>query len=299
MFLLKIVVTGGNGFLGAKAAKILSEQGFDVVPSTRTGENGALKMDITNRATVFEALSKARPDALVHTAAVTNVDWCERHQRETLEVNVAGTKNLADACRETGTKMLLVSSDFVFDGLKDGCYGEADAPNPANFYARSKLLAEQAVQKTLEDWLICRVIVLYGYNSPHDKPCFPAWVLEMLETGKKFGVVADQKTCPSLIDDVARAFGLLLKKNAKEIYHVSSGDCVSKYDFAVNTAKTFGFDTGAIVPQKTSESPLAAPRAPRLCMNASKLAKEGFKLRNTTEGLKEYQRQKEEGVTQK
>lgn len=283
---MKVLVIGGDGFLGKKILSIFSKKGEKV---TGTGHSKKAKnlipLDITSRKRVFEVIEKVKPDVVINTAALTDVDWCETHEKECFKVNIDGVENIALACKKLECKMVQISTDYVFDGRKKTKYNEKDKPIPLNVYSKSKYKAEKVVQKNLENYLIIRTIVLYGFNDLEDKTTFVKWVLEKLKEGKEFKVVEDQVGCPTLIDDIAEALFVLIKKDRKGVYHASGSEYISRHNFAKKIAKAFGFNKRLVKPCLSSELKQKAKRAKYLNSDLGKIKKEGIKISSIDEGL--------------
>lgn len=241
MEILMILVTG-SGLLGAEVICTLGQE-FDVVGTYNSKpKERAVQLDITDRRSVFEAVGKNMPAAIVHTAALTDVDYCEDHREEAMAINAIGTKNVADAARQFGAKMVYVSTDFVFDG-RGSMYLEDDPVNPISYYAYTKLLGEYYVLG-LDNYVIARTSVVYG-NARRN---FVTWVRDSLKAGNTIKVVNDQYNTPTLSIDCAEAIRELLKNNARGIYHTAGSERVSRYEFARQIASFYALDESLIEP---------------------------------------------------
>lgn len=264
---MKIFVTGGAGLLGTKLIEI-GKREFEVFSSVRNliKSEGCnfVQFDITERNKVFDALERIKPDIVFHTAAITDVDYCETHHKEAWDINVNGTRNIAEACQKNNIKMAYISTDYVFDGI-NGPYTENDVPNPINFYGRTKLEGENIV-KELKNFIIIRSTVLYGW---HNKENFLTWVIKNLKENKKINVVNDQYGTPTLADNCAEALISLFKGEKTGIYNVSGKDLVNRFSFALKIAEKFGLDKNLINPISTKElkQPAARPMRAGLIVN--------------------------------
>ncbi|MFH2020860.1 MAG: dTDP-4-dehydrorhamnose reductase [archaeon] len=274
----KIILLGAGGFLGSKLFSVLKKE-FDVVPYYF---KKSPSLDVTNRDDVFEKLRDA--DIVINASGLTNVDLCETDKKLAYSVNVEGTRNIATACKKNRIKLLHYSTDAVFKGDK-GDYVETDETGPVNYYAKTKLLAEEIIQK-LDDYMIMRVAILYGYNGNGTERSFVIWVINSLKQGKAIRVVSDQIGTPTLIDDIAEATGKLIEKNTKGIYHVSGSQKLSRLDMAKIIANEFGFDKKLITPIKNDDLQLAAPRPLDTSLNIQKLLKSGITMHTFEEGIK-------------
>ena len=164
---MRVLVTGASGLLGSRVARLALKKhdvwaGYSGNPVEVEGVE-ARQFDISNREQVFRTVRESEADAVIHCAAMTNVDDCERFPEKAFAVNGLGTENVAMAAREIGAKLVYVSTDYVFDGKKQGAYSEGDAVNPLNNYARSKLRGELGA-RIAGNWAVARVSVLYGWN---------------------------------------------------------------------------------------------------------------------------------------
>ena len=185
---MKILITGSNGLLGQKIVRQLSNASKLNYLATSQGENRNTScpsthycsLDITNAVEVSKTISNYSPDYIIHTAAITNVDYCELNTAECEKVNVTGTKNLFDAAKKNGTHFLFLSTDFVFDGKK-GNYKETDKPNPLSVYAKSKLEGELILMNSnYSNWSIARTIIVFGEGENLSRSNIVLWAKEAL-----------------------------------------------------------------------------------------------------------------------
>ena len=217
---MRIVITGADGQLGQELVRTLAGQGV-VIGSTLSD------LDITTP-DCAERLAALAPDWVVHAAAATDVDGCEREPARAMAVNAEGTYRVADGCRRVGAGLVYLSTDYVFDGRKGSAYIEEDAPMPLSIYGRSKLEGEQAARTLGSRWLIIRTAWLYG-------PCgsnFVKAILKKAAAGEELRVVDDQVGSPTYAPDLANAVSLLLSRNLTGVYHVTNSGCCSWYEFA-------------------------------------------------------------------
>ncbi|MBI4021188.1 MAG: dTDP-4-dehydrorhamnose reductase [Candidatus Aenigmarchaeota archaeon] len=247
----KVLVTGVGGQIGTDIVEAAAD--WEVVATGHRPGRAALTLDVADRSAVRDTVRKARPDVVVHAASMTNVDQCEKDRQLAYRVNVEGTRNIADACKEADARLAYLSTDFVFDGRKGG-YQETDLPQPVNYYGETKLLGEQAAS----GGLIARTSVVY---SPHRETFnFVRWVITELSAGRQIRVVTDQFGSPSLSSNVAAAVMELCAKGVTGLFHVAGTERMSRFDFARLTAEAFGLDAGLITPITTAELHQAAVR---------------------------------------
>lgn len=278
---MKILITGSSGLLGSKL--VATTKGHEILPtySTKPLFPDSLKMDITSRNEVLRIMGEFKPNVVIHTAAETDVDGCEVNKDRAWEVNVEGTKNIADACAEVGATPVYISTDYVFDGGK-GLYDEDDKPNPINYYGFSKLEGEKHVAK-MGGHLIVRTSVLYGWHRW--KKNFATWVLESLKQKKRITVVDDHYNSPTLADNLAELLLEAVEKGLTGLYHTVGKERISRFEFALMVAKTFELDTKLIEPIKMAELKAWAARRPRdSSLRVDKIQRE---LKTKTLGISE------------
>ncbi|MGE5619659.1 MAG: SDR family oxidoreductase [Sphingomonadaceae bacterium] len=263
----RVLVTGGNGLLGTKTLELLLAEGREPISASLEPEamNAFLggfpyfQLDITDAEAVRGLIARLRPDAVIHTAAFTAVDACETERELSRRVNVDGTANVADACREFGARLVHVSTEYVFDG-ESGPYTEDDTPHPISHYGRTKLESEDAVRQRCSDWVIGRTTVLFGH-APNVRPSFVAWLVDRLSRGERVRVVDDQIGSPTLADNLAQMLLALLDSDRRgEIYNTVGDTILDRHAFSVMAARLFGLNPELIDRTKTPELRQPAPR---------------------------------------
>ncbi len=248
---MKILLTGSNGMLGSGLSAMLSNSTHTVC-ATGKGPCRLSKqllhdrfqyqeLDITDHEKVDAIIDAFAPDAIIHGAAMTQVDDCERNKSLCYSINVDGTRHLLAAAEEVNARFCFISTDFVFSGA-DGPYEEKDKTGPVNFYGETKELAEQFVASSNLNWSIARTILLYGKAEPSIRSNFIYWVRENLEAKKPFKVVNDQIRTPTFIPDLVQGINLILQKGARGIYHLSGQDQHTPYSMAITIAKYLNLD---------------------------------------------------------
>ncbi len=251
-------------------------------------------LDIVDKQTVFSRLKRLKPDYVVHCAAMTNVDLCERSPKRAWAINVEGTKHLTQICAEINARMIYVSTNYVFDGKK-GAYKENDKPNPINHYSRTKWEGEKVVQSLLDDFTIARVS-LYGLNIMKDNSNFITQSIDNLAKGMKINALIDQYNSPILANNCAEALLAIIKYEKSGIFHIGGSERSNRYDLMKAVTEIFGFDTELVVPITTDMLNLAARRPKDTSFDISKAKKElGVELHNVRTGLKYMRSLKEEG----
>lgn len=257
---MKILITGSNGLLGQKLIyAFLNKPGVELVASGK-GKNRINRkegyvyeeMDITDRDSVNFIFSKYKPDCIINTAAMTNVDACELNRVECQKLNVDAVRNLADACKIQDTHFIHLSTDFVFDG-SSGPYKEEDIPNPQSIYAQSKLDSEKVLEQSSLKWCIIRTIIIYGVVDDEQRSNIVLWTKNSLENKKTITVITDQFRSPTLAEDLADACISAAFKKATGIYHVSGKELMSIIDIANHVADFFKLDKSFIKPVTSAE----------------------------------------------
>ena len=249
---MKILVTGSNGLLGQKLTGLLQHhpdlhliataRGKSVIDIPR-GEYHT--MDITSAEDVDSVIGKTRPDVVIHAAAMTNVDHCEQQREACWLANVTATEHIIAACTKYHSRLVHVSTDFIFDGSR-GPLDETEKPAPVNYYGDSKLAAEELVQKSTLQWSILRTVLVYGITHDMSRSNIVLWVKNSIEQGKTINVVNDQWRTPTLAEDLAMGCFLAATKKATGIYNISGKDFLSPYDIAIKTADYFKLDKSLI-----------------------------------------------------
>jgi dTDP-4-dehydrorhamnose reductase len=271
-----ILVAGASGLLGATVLTLAHDCGREVAgtfhehPIQLPGVN-IREVDLCRPEQVREVVRDVRPEWIVHCAAVTDVDWCERHPEPTWEMNVRAAGDVARAAAEIGAGVVYISTDSVFDGMRGG-YSEDDAPAPLNVYARSKLTGERAVADNNARAIILRTN-LFGWNC-RPKLSLAEWVLDRLESGTPFPGFEDVVFAPLLVNDLADIIFDLIDRGGSGLYHAGSAEAMSKYEFARLIARVFDLDADLVRPARLADQPLAAPRPLNTALRADKLSRE-------------------------
>ncbi len=217
------------------------------------------RLDVVSERSVSDLFEKAHPDFAILTSGLTGVDYCEEHPEEAVALNEVGPLNVARACSELETKLVYISTDYVFDGEK-GDYVEDDEPNPISVYGRTKLGGEKNVLNTTHDSIVARVCVLYGWNRITSKRNFVTWVLDNLESGKAVKLFDNQIVTPTCADEVASVLLKLVEEDVSGVYHASGSQKVSRYQFGKHVAEVFDLDVGKLAPVSMEKVGLPAKR---------------------------------------
>ncbi|WP_448922590.1 dTDP-4-dehydrorhamnose reductase [Holdemanella biformis] len=301
---MKVFVTGVAGQLGHDVMNELASRGYtgvgtDLAESYSGIQDGTcvttaeyVSLDITNKSAVMNTIKSVKPDVVVHCAAWTAVDLAEDEdkQAKVKAINVDGTQNIADACKEIDAKMVYISTDYVFDGQGTTPW-QPDCKDykPLNVYGETKLGGELAVSNTLSKYFIVRIAWVFGKNGNN-------FIKTMLNVGKKFDtlkVVNDQIGTPTYTYDLARLLVDMIETDKYGYYHATNeGGYISWYDFACEIFKQAGY-TNNVIPVTTKEYGLSKAARPfNSRLDKSKLVENGFKpLPTWQDALKRYLRE--------
>lgn len=283
---MRILVTGANGMLGRDLVPVLSERhqvdGVDIEDFDLTGPGST------------QAIASRRPEMVMHLAAMTNVDGCERDPERAMLVNGQGTRNVAEACRRLAIPMLYISTDFIFDGTKKEPYVENDAPNPLGHYGRSKLAGEEAVKGLLDKYYIVRVSWLFGRHGKN----FVSTILQRAKEHGEVKVVDDQTGSPTYAWDLAEALAVLAESNRYGIYHITNSGACTWYGLAAEAVRLAGI-RARVTPISSAEFPTPTRRpAYSVLGNYNWISGFGRPLREWREALADYVKKIGCGVNQ-
>lgn len=299
-----ILVTGSNGLLGQKiTSAILASRQFNLVATAKglnrfTGGNGYAyaEMDVTDQKHVRQVIEEFKPDSIIHTAALTNVDKCEAEQELAYQLNVNSVKILVDICNEYNIQLVHLSTDFIFDGAH-GPYDELAAPNPVSYYGNTKLEAEEVIKNSLCKWAILRTVLVYGVISDKDRSNIVLWAKDALEKGKPISVVDDQWRTPTLADDLADGCLLAVDKDAHGVYNISGKDMMRVSELVFKVAGFWKLDRKLITEVSSASLNQSAKRPVRTGFIIDKAITElGYNPHSFDEGLLLVEKQLKERV---
>ena len=266
-----MLITGANGLLGQKLIGLLASRPEVEVIATGPGQARLAlpanvrwqPLDVTDGAQVAQLLAEVRPNAVIHTAAMTNVDQCETDAAGCQALNVEAVGHLAKACAANDSYLVHLSTDFIFDGTA-GPYDELATPNPLSVYGHAKLAAERVVQAQEGlRWGIGRTILVYGIAQDMSRSNIILWVKSSLEAGKRIQVVDDQWRTPTLAEDLADGCLRMAERRAEGIFNLGGPDLLTPYDMALATARYFGLDADLIERVDGTRFTQPAKRPPR------------------------------------
>lgn len=288
-----ILVTGSNGLLGQKLSDKLYNHPTIKLIATSKGENrhpfqnelNYHSLDITNEEEVNSIVALIKPDVIIHTAAMTNVDLCEKEQENCRKLNVDAVNFIAKACKTHHVYLVHLSTDFIFDGEK-GMYLETDEPNPLSFYGQSKLDAENVIIAADIEYSILRTIIVYGVTAEMSRSNIVLWAKGALEKGDPINVVDDQFRSPTLAEDLADACILAAEQEPTGIFNASGKDYMSVYEMVQRIAVFFKLNTSLINRTNSSTLNQTARRPPKTGFVLDKIkATIGYNPHNFEDGL--------------
>lgn len=285
----RVVVTGANGQLGTYLrSAVEAAGGRPIAFGTRPEAELDQLVDITDRRVVREALREARPDAVIHAAAYTDVDGCERDPDRAFAVNAAGARNVAEGALAAGSYLVGVGTDFVFPGNGGAPYAE-DAPvRPISVYGQSKLEGEQAIVENDPAFAVARTAWVFGGAGKH----FPRTVLNVLQSRPGMEVVDDEKGNPTFAADLAEALVRLVALRGRGIFHLTNSGSATRFALARRVAAAAGLDPARIAPTTTeaflAKYPLPAKRPPDSRLQNNRAQAMGIVLRSWDEAVDAY-----------
>jgi dTDP-4-dehydrorhamnose reductase len=264
---MKLLITGGSGLLGSKVAEIAQVGGDEVFSGYAHNVPGfgtPVRFDLLDGPGIADMVERLAPEVIIHSAALTDVDRCEREKELAYKMNVDGTRDIAAAAQKAGSFLIYISTDYVFDGQR-GMYREDDRPNPVSYYGYSKLLGEQYC-----DGCIVRTCVIYGSRPASGKVNFALWLLNSLKSGKEVRVVTDQFITPTLNTNLATMVLEVAERRLCNIYNLAGATRISRYDYALQLAEKLDLDASLILPSRMKDLLWTAERPIDSSLDTSK-----------------------------
>lgn len=297
----KILVTGSNGLLGQKLVYKLKDRPDVQLIATARGENRLRDqegyvyhaMDICSKEDVDRVIDLVRPDHIIHTAAMTQVDDCELDHEACDRANVDAVRYIVEAAERHDCHFVHISTDFIFNG-EEGPYDELGQPDPLSYYGMAKWKGEQIVQGSKLRWAILRTVLVYGIVDNMSRSNIVLWAKGALEKGKPINVVNDQFRSPTLAEDLADGCILAVDKNATGIYNISGKDQYSIIDLVRTVADYYGLDKSLISPVSSETLNQPAKRPPVTGFILDKARRElGYNPHSFVEGIAIMEKQLE------
>ena len=275
---MRILVLGATGMLGKELVRAFSAHEVEGL--------GSKDADLRESAQVLHVVQQARPDWVILSTAYTDVDGCEADPNRAFGVNRDGAEYVAVAASQNGSRLMFVSSDYVFDGEKPSPYEVADPRGPINVYGRSKAEAEVRLLEILPRCCIVRTSWLFGTGGK----CFPDTMLQLAETRPELRVVNDQRGSPTFTPDLARAMAQLTEGGASGIVHVTNSESCSWFEFA--QAVLAAHPKTRVVPVTSAEFPRPARRPKNSVLSGASLRERGIELPTWRDALDRYLRER-------
>jgi dTDP-4-dehydrorhamnose reductase len=279
---MKVLLIGANGQLGRDLLKVFREAGDTVVPVTHA------QVDVCSRDRVAEIMAQASPDVVVSTAAFHKVEECEEKPEQAFQVNGSGAMNLALACQRSGAVLANFSTDYVFDGRKNGAYEEIDLPSPLNVYGVSKVVGEYLIAAYAERHFIIRTCGLYGVAGSRGRGGnFVETMIKKAMAGDAIRVVDDQVLTPTYTADLAEATRKLILTGNHGLYHITSEGQCSWHEFARCVFEFAGLEAN-LLPVKSAEFASPVKRPANSVLSKSKLRALGVSIPHWKDALPRY-----------
>lgn len=274
---LKILITGTNGFLGNHLLNYLSNFNYELFSVTKSPlvnhQHILVKNfegDLTNETFVKNTLDAVKPNVIIHCAAMSKPDDCENNQQLCWQTNVLSTKYLVEIAQNYNAHFVFCSTDFVY-GEGDN-HNENGTCNPLNYYAKSKLAAEQIITSITPKFTIIRPVFIYGKEIKGVRKSFIQWVKESLEASQQIKVVNDQFRTPTHVIDICKALETIVSTTTLGIFNLAGTEILTPYQMAIIIAKQFGLDNYLISPvtEKDFKEPVKRAKRSILCIEKAK-----------------------------
>jgi len=294
----KLLVFGSSGLTGFKIG-LLAQTNYDLVCSYNTrvpslSNCELIQNDITNSEKTNQIISDFKPNIVINTTALHNVDYCEENKEDAFKVNSDAVNNLRISCDKINARLIHISTDYVFDGKTTKPYSENDLPAPISIYGESKLSGEKYLKNT--NHAVLRPSVVYGWTpmelagttSSSGKPMnFAMWLLSKLNNDESAKIVTDQFASATLADSLAESALKIAENKLSGIFHVAGLSCESRFEFSQKLAKEFGYDENQIQPTDSSQFKQKAKRPSYSCLDSTLGIKTfGLNLHTTEDSLK-------------
>jgi dTDP-4-dehydrorhamnose reductase len=277
---MRVFITGSTGLLGSTVIR-LAPKGIKIggsvhinklVPNVNCEYHN---LDITKYNEVEKALTKFKPDVVIHTAAIATPDYCDKHQDEAYQVNVVGTQNVIKACKKVGSKLVYITTNGVYDG-ENAPYDESSIPAPIDYYGETKYEGEKLTQNSDLDYLLIRLITMFGWNNPQERQNPVTWLVEILGTNKTpVNMVTDMVNNFLFVEFAAKAIWKAIQRDKwRDSFNIAGQNNLSRYDFSVEIAEVFGLDKKMIFPVTLDFFKNFVARPKNTCFKTDKMEKE-------------------------
>jgi len=294
----RLLITGASGFLGWNIIPAVKSEwavlGTFLAHPVDIPDVTPIHVNLTNFRDLKELFDLVRPDAVIHTAAISDINFCQKNRAETHEINVEAPLNIAGLCSDLGIPYLFTSSDLIFDGLNPP-YSEDDEPSPLSAYGEQKVLAELGIRERYPKTVICRMSLMFGDPGP-TATSFIQPLIGALKSGETLNLFIDEYRSPLSGRNAAEGLMISLEK-LPTVIHLGGLRSVSRYEFGLILAEVFGFRRPKLNPCRQKDLDLPGPRPPDVSFDCSKAIALGFQPNSITEEL-EYLRDMWEGIVQ-
>ncbi|RJQ55015.1 MAG: NAD(P)-dependent oxidoreductase [Nitrospiraceae bacterium] len=273
----KLLVTGASGFLGWNICN-LSKNEWDIYGTvfSHTAEiDGVniIRIDLTDFGDLGKLFRELRPDAVIHTAAISDPNYCQKHKEESHKINVDASLRISGLCADFMIPCVFTSTDLVFNGLK-APYHEEDPVSPINIYGEQKVLAEEGILKEYPDAAVCRMPLMFGMQSPSASSFIQPMIKAMRE-GRELRLFTDEFRNPVSAQTAGKGLFVALQR-VKGIIHLGGIERISRYDFGRLLAEITGHRDAGLIPCLQNDMRMAAPRAPDVTLESSKAYALGY-----------------------
>ena len=280
----KIFIIGIGGLTGSKLVEI-AKKDFEIFGSynyrdPKSAIQKNIKLNISNSTKIKEILEEIKPDVVINTAGINNVDYCEKNPDEALKINIQAVKEICQITKKLGIKFVQLSSDSVFDGTKQLPYEEIDETESINYYGETKIESEKIVLENPNN-VVVRASVLYGYlphnlakieSSSKKSINFGQWLINKLSINEKVRIITDEYSSPIIADDFARSILHIIKYEGNGIFHSAPELQITRYDFSVKIAKALGLSVKLIEPVSNKELGRDVNTGSNKCLSSKKLS---------------------------
>ena len=280
----KLFIIGVGGLTGSKLVEI-AKKDFEIFGSynyrdPKSSIQKNIKLNISNSTKIKEILEEIKPDVVINTAGINNVDYCEKNPDLALKINIQAVKEICQITKKLGIKFVQLSSDSVFDGTKQLPYEEIDETESINYYGETKIESEKIVLENPNN-VVVRASVLYGYlphnlakieSSSKKSINFGQWLINKLSINEKVRIITDEYSSPIIADDFARSILHIIKYEGNGIFHSAPELQITRYDFSVKIAKALGLSVKLIEPVSNKELGRDVNTGSNKCLSSKKLS---------------------------
>jgi len=271
---MKLLIIGASGVLGSRLYKDTLKKKWNIMGTHCSHECVGLSyLDVRDENSIKKAFNFFEPEVVVMAGGITNVDLCTLKPKLSKDVNIKGTLNLVKKIKAYNSKLIYVSTDYIFDG-ENGPYKENDKPNPINMYGKTKLESENIIKSKLKDYLIVRTAQLYGTGMAAQNSNFTVKIIHNMQNGKKVYAAEDFYSTPTYAGSLSETIIKLIEKRASGTYHSAGAEFINRYDYVNKIADMFNLDKNLIQKVKLKGLELNARRPKKGGLRIDKIKKE-------------------------